>query len=202
MIVAGHSASFPGCLSSIVTLSIPLEQRVLRFKEEFTQSITDVRSRLAQLVGRANEVGEETAALAGRADKVEKKVAEAQRQTSDMSEKLDSSLTECERRQAEVEQHAVNLEVRTTLLESHDPAAMARDMEKLARQMEDMQERLTLAESDATKAKIARDYLQQNMANRARLAEALLQRLLSVENRFENSFPGSGGQPMRSLSHP
>ena len=180
-----------------------------KFREEFSHSMAEVRSRLALLVGRADEVGDQTAVLVQRTDAVEREVAEVQRQTSDLSEKLDCSLSECEKRQEEVEQQAVNLEVRTTLLESHSPAAVTRDMKKLVEQMEEMEERLTLAESDAAKAKIASDDLQQhsqNMENKAQLTandqKALLERLISLERRFETSFPASDGKPLRSISSP
>jgi chromosome segregation ATPase len=208
-LLVGHSSSYPGCLSAIITLTLPLEARVQQFREEFSHSMAEVRSRLAHLVGRAETVGEETATLTQRTDSVEKEVAEVRRQTSDLSEKLESSLTECGKRQEEVEQQAVNLEVRTTLLENHDHTAVTRDMSKLAEQMEEMRERLALAESDAAKAKIARDDLQQsslNIENRAQLTEtdqrALLDRLTSLDNRFEASFPGSASKPLRSISSP
>ena len=202
--VAGHSTSYPGCLSNLLTLAGPIELRVQRFREEFAHSVEEIRSRLTLIVGRAEEVGEQTAILGQRADEVDKDVTEVQRQTSALSDKLETSLTECERRQGEVEQQAVRLEVRTTLLESQDQAAK---MEDLARQLEGMRERLALAESDAAKAKIASEDQQQlqvqNSVNSARLDEGerkdLLERLTSLEKRFVVSFPGP---PSRSHSHP
>ena len=211
MLVTGHSSSFPGCLSTILTLTVPLEDRVMRFREEFTHSVEEVRSRLTHLLGRADEMDQQTAILGQRADVVEREMGEVQQQTSDISEKLETSVTECGRRVTEVEGQALRLELRTTLLESHDSAAVARNMEVLAQQMEEMKERLSLAESDAAKAKIASEDLQQQQQQQQarvseRLAEserkALLERLLSLERRFESSFPDEPGQPLRSFSHP
>ena len=205
--MVGHSFSYPGCLSAIITLTIPLEERVQQFREAFSHSVADIRSRLKLLAGQTEEVGEKTDILTQRADTVEKEVAEVQRQTSDLSERLDTSLTECERRQEAADQQAMSLELRTTLLES---CAVTSNMEKMTEQMEEMQDRLELAESDAAKAKIASEDTQQNVENRARLADSdqssLLERLMSLEKKFEASFPAApvsaSGKPLRSVSSP
>ena len=196
-LIAG-SSSLPGCLSSLVTLTIPVEQRVLQFREDFSHAIADVRSRVQHLLGRTEEVGEQTSALR---QQVDEHVEEMKRQTSNLSERLDCSSTESDRRQTELEQQAVSLEVRTTLQEE----AMSGNMKKLTHQLGELKERVSLAESDATKAKIKCDDMTQNSINRVDLSEtdqqALLQRLVSLEHKFAN-FSNTNSKPRRSISHP
>lgn len=216
-VVAGSSSAVPGCLANLLILTIPLEQRVARFREEFSHAMADVKSRVTHLLGRAEEVGRQTSALGQRADKVEADVAEVTRQQSELSDKLDRSMSDTEVRQAELEQQAVDLEVRTTLLEEREERdqRLTSDMESLAWQMEDIKERVELAESDAAKAKLRCDDMEQqtqNSLNRALLSqedrETLLHRLKLMEQKMlglEAHFPSTISfdcTPKRSVSSP
>ena len=218
--MAGSSSAVPGCLANLLTLTIPLEQRVAQFRVEFSHAMADVKSRVTHLLGRAEEVGRQTSALGQRADKVEAEVAEVKRQQSELSDKLDRSLSDSEVRQAELEQQAVGNEVRTTLLEERAwvqeecDQRLSNEMESLVRQMEEMNERVGLAESDAAKAKLRCDDVEQqaqNSLNRALLSqenrETLLHRLNLMEQkmlRFEAHFPSANTicTPKRSVSSP
>ena len=219
-VVAGSSSAVPGCLANLLILTIPLEQRVAQFRVEFSHAMADVKSRVTHLLGRAEEVGRQTSALGQRADKVEAEGAEGKRQQSELSDKLDRSMSDSEVRQAELEQQAVGNEVRTTLLEERAwvreecDQRLTSEMENLVRQMEEMNERVGLAESDAAKAKLRCDDVEQqaqNSLNRALLSqedrETLLHRLNLMEQkmlRFEAHFPSASTTctPKRSVSSP
>ena len=216
-VVAGSSSAVPGCLANLLTLTIPVEHKVARFREEFSHAMEDVRSRVTRLLGRTEEVGRQTSSLGQRADMVEAEVVEVRRQQSDLSDKLDRSLSESEVRQAELEQQAVDLEVRTTLLEEREECdqRLTSEMKNLVQQMQEMKERVELAESDAAKVKIKCDDMEQqaqNSLNRALLSQAdretLLHRLKLMEQKlqgFESHFPGTISfdcTPKRSVSSP
>lgn len=211
--VAGTSSSLPlpGCLSSLLTLSIPVEQKVQRFKEEFSHAVADVRSRLALLVSRSEEVGEQTMALQQRTVKVEEDIVEMKRQQSNLSEEIVRCASDSDKRQEELEKQAMSLELRTTLLEDKTDCneSLTSEMERLAEQMEDMRERVALAEGDATKAKLKCDDLEQQQQNSRNTMQSqedhttLLHRLMSMEEKMQrlegrSSVPG----PRRSFSHP
>lgn len=208
VVVAGTSSPLPGCLSSLLTLSIPVEQKVQRFKEEFSHAVADVRSRLTLLLSRSEEVGQQTMALQQRAEKVEEDIVEVKRQQSNLSEELVRCASDSEKRQEELEKQAVSLELRTTLLEDKTDCneSLTSEMERLVEQMEDVRERVALAEGDATKAKLKCDDLeqqQQNSRNTMQSQEDLLQRLMSMEQKMqklEDRLPIPG--PRRSFSHP
>ena len=200
MVVSGRSSSVPNCLGNLLTLTIPIEHRVERFREAFSHSMDEVRSRVGQLLRRTEEVGHQTSALMKRADNIDREVAEVKRQTSD-----------AERRQEELEQHAVDLEVRTTLLENQEDAAnqsLLDEMSVLTEQLEEVKERVGQAEIDATKSTIKCEHLARNSRNRDPLSakdrDTLLQRLESLEQKvqkFEARFPNSIDiTPRRSMS--
>lgn len=163
-----------------------------------------MRSRVQQLFNRTEDVGEQTTALRQRVDE---HVEEVKRQTSDLSEKFDKSLTESDRRQCELEQQATTLEIRTTI-HRECTQTLTNSMKKLTDQLEEIKERVSLAESDAAKAKIQCDDMAQNSSNSSSLDlsqsdnQALLERLISLEKKFTTNFSDSNSKPKRSVSHP
>ena len=138
-----------------------------------------MRSRVQQLFNRTEDVGEQTTALKQRVDE---HVDEVKRQTSDLSEKLDKSSTESDRRQCELEQQAATLEILTTV-HKECTQVLTNNMKTLTDQLEEIKERVTLAESDAAKAKIQCDDMAQNSLTDSD-HQAILERLMSLENKF------------------
>lgn len=211
VLVSGTSSSFPACLSSLVTLSIPVEQKVQRFTEQFSHALADLRSRVTILLGRSEEIGQQTMALRQKTENVEKDVAEMKRQQSNLSEEFVRYASDSEQRQGELEKQAISLELRTTLLEDKTDCneSLTSEMERLAEQMEDVRERVVQAEGDAAKTKIKCDDLEQQQQNSRNTLpshedqQALLQRLESMEKKMqklEGHFPILA--PQRSISHP
>lgn len=205
VLVTGNS-SVPACLSSLITLTIPVEQKVQRFTEQFSHALADLRSRVTLLLGRSEAVEQQTMALRQKTEKVEKDVAEMKRQQSNLSEEFVRYASDSEQRQGELEKQAVSLELRTTLLEDE---SLTSEMERLAEQMENMTERVAQAEGDAAKAKIKCDDLEQQQQNARNILlsqkdqESLLQRLESMEKKMqklEGHIPTLA--PRRSISHP
>ena len=224
-LLAGSIVPMTGCLANLLTLSAPVEVRVRHFSEHFSHALAEVKSRMALLLGRTDEMGQQTAALRQRQDGMEANATDLERQQSNLSDQLVAHMSDTERQQEGLEQQTMDLELRTALLEQQTDLnqeeqtdlnqSLTSEMKKLTQQMQEVEDRVMQAEDGVAKTKTKFDDVQQqveNSKNRGLSQEdrdSLLHRMVSMEERlkrFEARLPFakvlSETVPRRSFSHP
>ena len=217
----------PGCLSYLSTLISPLENKLVRAKENFSRKAEDLSDRLALVIWQVDDNTRQNAKLEQRQECMETQTAQLKRQQSAMSEEVDSRISEMEKQNSVVsdglssslEKSASSLdsvEQRTQALEEQavhtvlTAQCMAGDIEQLTTQMERVATQVAKAEDGATTAIEKWEKMQLLLNNRQNMdrsreeneMSSLHFRLESVEKKFQNLGANSSPpKPMRSISN-